>query len=369
MTDSAEIGGSELGGAFVRHLVSRAIAQGLHNGAAGPDVDWEAMWPAASGQLVDDGSIGRAVVRAFQVATGAVALPTRRRTWVTVFTWVQNYGFIILLFVAWQLWGTSIAQHDAQSQLRNQFQSAVTHHPGAASKPASLLPASAAVRQPTEGSGVARLQIPALGLDQIVVAGTSTGDLSKGPGHYTGTALPGQEGNVAIAGHRTTDGAPFNRLGQLVVGDRVILTTTSGEQLIYLISAPPVAVSPSDVAVLNNFGDNRVTLTTCTPEFSASQRLIAVGEFERGSAGVPQPASTTKLTTYHVVDSDTASWNLRFIPLVLLEGAVLIGLGLLSQRIMRWLGRIGHWALVLPLWLLGLFLLFQSLTSLLPASV
>ena len=63
---------------------------------------------------------------------------------------------------------------------------------------------------------MAELQIPAIGVDQYVVVGTSETDLSKGPGHYVGSAMPGQAGNVAIAGHRTTHGAPFNRIGQLV---------------------------------------------------------------------------------------------------------------------------------------------------------
>ena len=112
---------------------------------------------------------------------------------------------------------------------------------------------------------MAELQIPAIGVDQFVVSGTDATELSKGPGHYVGTAVPGQAGNVAIAGHRTTNGAPFNRLGQLVRGDRIILTTTSGEHLTYVVSGTPQAVSPSDVAVLNYFGDNRITLTTCTP--------------------------------------------------------------------------------------------------------
>ena len=134
---------------------------------------------------------------------------------------------------------------------------------------------------------MAELQIPAIGLDQYVVSGTSTADLSKGPGHYVGSAMPGQAGNVAIAGHRTTHGAPFNRLGQLAPatnsrpGDRIILTTLSGQRLTYVVTGTPQAVSPSDVKVLNYFGDNRITLTTCTPEFSAAQRLIVVGELQQ----------------------------------------------------------------------------------------
>jgi sortase A len=364
---------SDLAQDFIRSLLRRRQAAQGRKGTHTDDVDWHALWslqPSAS----EDVAVGSAVVRAFLATQSGTALPIRRRTGVAVFTWIQNIGLIILLFVAWQLWGTAIAQHHDQSQLRTQFESIVrVHRTTAHPKPAALIPASAAVLEPHEGSGVARLQIPALGVDQIVVAGTSTSDLSRGPGHYTGTAMPGQEGNVAIAGHRTTDGAPFNRLGQLTVGDRVILTTLDGEQLTYRVSQDPLAVAPSDVAVLNNFGDNRITLTTCTPEFSASQRLIVVGRFQKGAVIVPEPASKTRLTNYHVTDSGTASWNIGLIPLVFVEVAALVALGLLSRRITRWIrdriGRLGHWTVLLPLWALGLYFLFTSLTSFLPSAV
>ena len=65
---------------------------------------------------------------------------------------------------------------------------------------------------------MAHLQVPKIGLDEFVVSGTNEADLAKGPGHYLGTAMPGQAGNVAIAGHRTTHGAPFNRLAELAIG-------------------------------------------------------------------------------------------------------------------------------------------------------
>jgi sortase A len=300
------------------------------------------------------------------------AAPRRAAAWATVFTWIRNVGAIILLFVAWQLWGTSIAQHQAQNSLRSQFDATIhRQHAAPTTSPFTavpLVPATVPVSQPAEGSGLARLQIPALGVDQIVVAGTSTGDLAKGPGHYTGTALPGQSGNIAIAGHRTTDGAPFNRLGTLSVGDRIVLTASNGQPYTYRVSSPPVAVSPSDVAVLDNFGDNRITLTTCTPEFSAAQRLVVVGEYTGGGAAIPSTARA-KPVPYGITDSNTASWNWGALPVVLPEVGLLVGLGLLAKRFRLWLGRHAQWLLLVPLWLVGLYFLFQSLTSLLPPSV
>ena len=94
---------------------------------------------------------------------------------------------------------------------------------------------------------------------------------------------------MAIAGHRTTHGAPFNRLAELAVGDPVDLTTSSGHRLTYIVSAAPVAVSPKDVTVLNDFRDDRLTLTTCNPEYSAIQRLIVVAADLPPGATHPEP--------------------------------------------------------------------------------
>ena len=288
--------------------------------------------------------------------------------WATVFTWIRNLGAIILLFVVWQLWGTAISQHQAQNQLKAAFDASLrAHHPpkATASGP-SLIPASTFVPSGGDGSVVAHLQIPSIGVDQYVVEGTNSTDLAKGPGHYVGTAMPGQAGNVAIAGHRTTHGAPFNRLGQLARGDRIILTALSGEHLTYVVSQTPQAVSPNDVAVLNYFGDNRITLTTCNPEFSSTQRLIAVGELKQPTPTVEPPA---KHITYNVANSDTASWDWSLLPAVGVEVCLLLLLGLSYRRFVFWFGTTGKWIILVPLWAAGLYLLFDTLTTFLPATL
>jgi sortase A len=297
--------------------------------------------------------------------------PRRRRAhhagWITVYTWMSIVGAIMLLFVGWQLWGTSISQHHAQDRLKSQFDAAVkAHHPPKSTKAGpALIPAGENLPNPADGTVIAHLQIPAIGLDEYVVSGSNASDLSKGPGHYVGTAMPGQAGNVAIAGHRTTNGAPFNRIGQLTPGDRVLLTTLTGEHLTYVVSAAPVSVSPRDVSVLNYFGDNRITLTTCTPEFSAAQRLIVVGQL-RGSVAAPAPA---KDVTYNVANSANASWNWSLLPAVGIEVCLLLLLGLSYRRFNDWFGHTSRWIVLLPLWVAGLYLLFDSLTKFLPASL
>jgi sortase A len=229
-----------------------------------------------------------------------------------------------------------------------------------------LIPANQVVTPPAEGSLVAHLQIPAIGLDEYVVSGTAEGDLAKGPGHYIGTAAPGQAGNVAIAGHRTTNGAPFNQIGKLAAGNQIYLTTVSGERLTYVVSQPPDAVSPGDVAVLNDFGDDRVTLTTCNPEYSSSQRLVVVGELKQPN---PPKASKAKTVRYHIVDPATTSWDWSSLPVVVLELGVLLLLGLSNRRFTAWFGRSGRWMILAPIWAGSLYLLFNTLTSFLPTSI
>ncbi len=287
----------------------------------------------------------------------------------TVFTWIRNIGAIILLFVAWQLFGTAIGEHHAQDALRSQFD-ALIHAAAPHRAGQTLIPATVQVPQPAEGSVVAEIDVPAIGVNQFVVSGTATDDLSKGPGHYIGTAMPGQAGNIAIAGHRTTHGAPFNRLGDIVVGDQIILTNTKDQHFTYVVSEPPYPVSPSDVSVLGNFGDDRITLTTCNPEFSAAQRLIVVGELEQpGKKLLVRPPHQAASVPYRVVNSATANWKWGLLPVVLLELAVLVLLGLFNKRLATFYGRFGGWMILMPIWLACLCLFFESATSLFPPSI
>jgi len=295
----------------------------------------------------------------------------RRLRLLSASNWVRNIGALMILFAAWQVWGTAIAQHHTQQALGHEFSARVHAAPPPVPVGDGLVPASVRLTDPPEGTVEAHIQIPEIGVDQYVVAGTAADDLAKGPGHYIGTAMPGQEGNVAIAGHRTTHGAPFNHLDELAVGDPIYLTTSTGQRLTYLVAQTPYPVSPSDVSVLNNFGDNRLTLTTCNPKFSAAQRLIVVAEYQ--VPGVPQPAkpvvATGKGTPYrHVKNAGESGWNVGVLPLVLLEGAFLVLLGLFTARLARLYGRAGRWLILAPVWVAGIYALFQTLTTFLPAA-
>lgn len=136
------------------------------------------------------------------------------------------------------------------------------------------------------GKPLTRLQIPRLDVDVIVVEGTTPAALHAGAGHYADTALPGEQGNVAIAGHRTTYGRPFNRMDELRPGDEVILTTPAGKHT-YEVTAQPWVVDPYDWAPIYDVNERGsfLTLTSCHPEGSAAYRIIVRAELVE-SAGV-----------------------------------------------------------------------------------
>jgi sortase A len=130
----------------------------------------------------------------------------------------------------------------------------------------------------SEGDALTRLRIPATGVDVVVVEGTSSSALRAGAGHYPATALPGEEGNVAIAGHRTTYGRPFHDNDKLRKGDDVILDTPVG-QFRYRVMTDPFVVESRDwTPIANVSGRSVLTLTACHPKGSARQRLVVRAE-------------------------------------------------------------------------------------------
>ena len=127
-------------------------------------------------------------------------------------------------------------------------------------------------REPLEGDAIARIAIPAIGVSEYVIEGTDLGSLRRGPGHYPETPLPGEQGTVAIAGHRTTYGAPFREIDQLKPGDRIVLDMPDG-RFIYRVERT-VIVDDQDLSVLESAGYRRLLLSACHPLYSAAQRII-----------------------------------------------------------------------------------------------
>jgi sortase A len=216
-------------------------------------------------------------------------------------------GVLILLFVAYQLWGTGIAEARSQRALKRQFAAATsttvaptTTRPPTTSS-STVAPATTTtlppLPAPPTGSAIAILKIPRIGVNVAIVQGVGVDDLKRGPGHYPRTPLPGQAGNAAIAGHRTTYGAPFYSLNDLKPGDDIFVSTRDGTWDYQVMFSHDV--SPSDVAVLNPTTDNRLTLTTCTPRFTALKRLVVVSRLIGAvdSRPVAPPSSEAPATT------------------------------------------------------------------------
>ena len=127
-------------------------------------------------------------------------------------------------------------------------------------------------REPLQGDAIARIAIPAIGVSEYVIEGTDLGSLRRGPGHYPETPLPGEPGTVAIAGHRTTYGAPFREIDQLDPGDRIVVDMPDG-RFVYRVERT-VIVDDQDLSVLEPAGYRRLLLSACHPLYSAAQRII-----------------------------------------------------------------------------------------------
>ncbi|MEE8330835.1 MAG: sortase [Acidimicrobiia bacterium] len=134
---------------------------------------------------------------------------------------------------------------------------------------------------PDLGEALGTIRIPEVGLDWTIVEGVRlNSDLKKGAGHYPNTPIPGQEGNAALAGHRTTYGQPFHNLGDLNTGDRIFWDSATGTHEYEVREI--FVVQPSELWVLDDREGAWLTLTTCHPKWSATKRLIVVAEMVAG---------------------------------------------------------------------------------------
>jgi sortase A len=201
-------------------------------------------------------------------------------------------GVLILLFVAYQLWGTGLYTSRQQDSLRSEFKGKLEAAEAAPSTTSTTLNPAELPPPPPSGESVASIRIPKIGVDKTVVQGVGLADLRKAPGHYPETPMPGEQGNAAIAGHRTTYGAPFNRLDELAAGDEILVTTVKGSYT-YTVAGLKV-VKPNQVEVLNPTPTPTLTLTTCNPKYSAKERLVVVANLAPGQqAAAPTATSTT----------------------------------------------------------------------------
>jgi sortase A len=283
-------------------------------------------------------------------------------------------GVLILLFVAYQLWGTGIRTAQAQNELEDDFTEILEHadtttsttaSPGDTTTTTVSDPGTAPPLEPVaEGEATARIEIPKIGLNKIVVEGISLPDLKKGPGHYPQTPLPGQQGNAAIAGHRTTYGAPFNRIDELDPGDEIVITTVQGE-FTYVVSETLI-VTPDRVDVLDDKGDNRLTLSACHPKYSARQRIVVVAMLAPDEQPLPRPTRAVDTPAPTPVDSIDGGGtdNTPAIFWGSVCALIWIAAWLVGRKWRKW----PSYLIGFPFFMVALFFFFEEFSRLLPSN-
>ncbi len=350
-------------------------------------------------------------------------------------------GLIVLAFAGYQLWGTGLLESRSQNALEAQFaerQAALaalsasttttppttapptTAPPTTATGPEPTVPTSpptlpvvvapslAADLWPSEGEPLGHIRIPSIGLDRVIVEGVSRNDLRQGPGHYRNTPFPGQAGNAAIAGHRTTYGQPFYDLDKVQPGDLIEVETLQGlftyQVMTHTASdgseAGHFIVEPSRVEVVDDFGDNRLTLTACHPKRSARQRIVVTGllvgspaptvevpEESTSESTVPEDANTINDATAGTTGVDelaeeadesggeasinsldeSLGWHMENLRPTLLWGALTALVFLAGWLIGRAWRRWPAYLAIAPVFLATLFVSFMYLDRMLPA--
>ena len=210
-------------------------------------------------------------------------------------------GVITLLYVVWQLWLGDViygVQRNASArELSEQWDQeyaapapTATPNPGEEAPPAPMTSEPVILPEPADAEVFGTMYIPRFGADYVrKIAGGVTRENTLddiGIGHYPGTKMPGEVGNFAVAAHRTTFSAPFNRIADLRLGDAIIVETPDGWYTYRFRTLE--YVTPTEVEVLlpvpqvpDAQADERyITLTSCSPMLSMTERIIAYGVFE-----------------------------------------------------------------------------------------
>lgn len=296
-------------------------------------------------------------------------------------------GVLMLAFVAYQLWGTGLHEAEAQRELNDEFDQLLAAHPPPTTEPGSpaTLPAEAAPSQQLAvnvGDPIGRLSIPKLHLEKVVVEGIPLVELDRAPGHYPQTPFPGQAGNSAIAGHRSTYGAPFYNIDKLRPGDKIHITTLQGE-FTYEMQWSKI-VKPDEVWVLDQDPDhpNTLTLTACHPRMSLAERYIVRAELVGEPAPeLPGQDAVAAPTSDELADGRTRPSNPDAWPHLVgwaaVCAAIWIGAWWVSRRWRngahrqppRWVRALVPYVLAIPVFSVTLFFAFENLSNVLPAGL
>jgi len=243
-------------------------------------------------------------------------------------------GLLMFAFVGYQLWGTGIQTAQEQGRLENQFEEQLARTTTSTSTsvtipgPTTTLSPLSSVPVPSDvppestipvapivpmepGDAIAKIMIPSIDVSVYAVEGIETGQLRKGPGHFPESVLPGQIGNSAFAGHRTTFGHPFLELDKLQAGDTIKIQTVVGTYT-YAVTSSAI-VQPSDYAQVvptRTPGKATLALATCHPAYTARERLVVFADLvaedsDQVMLPPPPPTTTTSTTTATTVVDTT----------------------------------------------------------------
>jgi sortase A len=249
--------------------------------------------------------------------------PRRRSEQIVVFIGVIGRvfvaaGLLLLFFTAYLLGGTNVYTKKEQEQATRRLASnpIVSEAQLAGGKIPPARPKNTAAL----GSPLFKLDIPKIGLETAVVQGVGREELKKGPGHFptceeigkredcvSETKYPGEKGNVALSGHRTTYGAPFFRLNELAEGDLVDFVSGRARYR-YKVRSQEIVDPTAGFQVVEQHGRDELTLTTCHPRFSAAQRLVIHADYVGASlisgGGGPQ-SGPSRSAPRPVIPTDT----------------------------------------------------------------
>lgn len=267
---------------------------------------------------------------------------------------IARRGIVVLLalcagFAVWLVALSGLAQERAQVGLERRFRS-------------ELRSGLAPVNQPIDlGAPVARLRIPEIGLDEVVVEGSEARQLTSGPGHLRTSALPGQPGTAVVLGRRTAHGGPFGRLPSLRRGDPILVRTGQGDATYRVTGQERLAAD--DASAFVGDGDSLV-LVTAAPPLTASERLVVRAELdgEPFAGGLRDGRGPVAGVELGLEGDGSAATGI----LVWSEVLALVAVGgVLLRR--RW-GRWPAWAVVVAPGAAALWGLYESLALLLPAA-
>jgi LPXTG-site transpeptidase (sortase) family protein len=214
-----------------------------------------------------------------------------------------------------------------------------------------------------EGAAVAVLEIPAVGVHEVVVEGTTATELTAGPGHLRTSALPGQPGVSVLFGRRASYGGPFRHLDRLRKGDLIIVTTGQGTMRYEVTSSRTGPAS--DASVFRARASNALVLVTSDPPLLASERLAvrATPVDEPFAAGARVPGAPLAVDELGL-EGDR---NAAILLLVWLEVLVVLAFAtvLLFSRWKRW----PAWIIAVPILAAALWLVYEQASLLLPATL